>query len=101
MSGHPEDLPSRTKWCALVGFSEQIGRMLRKRGMNKAQLERATGVGLYPIMSADANPTLSTMAKLAHSLGCHLEIRLATDEELVRVVSLEQATAIDDAAGLA
>ena len=86
---------------ALMGFEEDLARLMEKKGVLKADLAKAMGVTppfVTKALNGTGNFQLKTMAKFARAVGAVLEVRL-TDEgsEVVRIVDAETAVHLDEA----
>lgn len=85
---------------ARVGFEDDLDRLMTRSGVNRGQLAEAAGVSaafVSKVLNGSTNYTLRTMAKLARAVGAVLQVRLIDeDREVIRVVSPETASWLDD-----
>lgn len=69
---------------AKLDFAHLVFDAMKAQGINQAELARRLGCSrawVGQLLSADANPTLGTMVKLAETLGGSLEVRLTTPKK--------------------
>lgn len=76
------DLEPRHSVALKETIATQIASLRKKRHMSQAELADKTGVSqakICRIERGEANPTLETIALLAHGLGAHFELTLQDD----------------------
>jgi transcriptional regulator with XRE-family HTH domain len=77
------------------GFEDDLER----RGMSRAELAREYGSStafISKVLNGSTNYTLKTMARLGRAVGGVLQVRLVhEDDEVLRVLSLEEAELLD------
>jgi len=85
--------------AATFGFEDDLERLLERRGMSRAELAREYGSStafISKVLNGSTNYTLKTMARLGRAVGGVLQVRLVhEDDEVVRVLSLEEAELLD------
>jgi transcriptional regulator with XRE-family HTH domain len=64
----------------LIDFQFLVQDVLTSKGISKSELAKRTGISksrLSQILSAEANPSVKTFARLFHALGVKVEPRIA------------------------
>ena len=64
----------------LIDFQFLVQDVLNSKGVSKSELAKRTGISkarLSQILSAEANPSVKTFARLFHALGVKVEPRIA------------------------
>jgi transcriptional regulator with XRE-family HTH domain len=87
--------PGYHKERAIIGFTEELWRVMEEQGVSGTELGRRIGSSqayISRVLNGGANFTLATMTKLAMALGMELKMHLAPADELTewRDVPAEQ-----------
>jgi len=67
-----------------IEFAEELGRLMERRGVTRAQLAERIGSSAAYITKAlrgDTNFTIESMVKLVRALGGKLEVRIGMDDD--------------------
>lgn len=74
-----------------IDFAEELGRLMERRGVNRAELAQRIGTSAAYISKAlrgDTNFTIESMVKLVRSLGGRLHLHISGEEDRVRWTDL-------------
>ena len=78
-----------------IDFSSRVYDFMQTKGINRTELAKRLGTSpayVTKILSGTANPSLETMAKIAHALDTKIEIELAENNtwQTVSAAAVEQ-----------